>query len=418
MSHPRLDEARLETLATIHTWSEGARRLIDQRLPAALRGTGPGFSQMLDAVQLRVSVSGIRGKSGLTMLVADAVKERGLLTFAKQTGTDPVSYLDGASFPIDRKGNKVRLDETVWELKKFFPFEAAVVENQAIGEYTMRTFNHHIVRPHYLLITNIRRDHQGDIHRKLWGLARAFGRSANPGALVISGEQRADLNDIMRRHAENAGARFAEVSVPADAYVPGIESVSILDRLLDEAFGSGLGTTHKRDLIEGLRERFRWSPTSRRGTVWFHGAEINDVDSTAAILDYLQRDDPRGKVTFVAYFRADRRDRTASFAEYLEREFERGRAESVFMSGPGSQTVASRLHSRGFAATVLPDSPGLAPEFVDRIVKESSCGRIMTIVNAVPPWPRAIAQELAPRQLLPLASVVSTGATPQGVLTR
>lgn len=377
---------------TGHTPEE--RRAIEASLPSRFRGRGEGYRRMLDAVKVRVSVSGIRGKSGLTMLLEKAFRERGYATYAKQTGTDPVSYKDGVAHPIDRRGKKVKLDETMWEMKRFSPYDVAIVENQAITEYTMRVFNRCLVRPHFLVFTNIRRDHQGDIARTLPGLARSFGASANRGSTVVSGEQRPELNDILRHHAEAQGASFVDVSVADEEYVPGIESVAIVDKVLELATGEGLSGAAFEERLTGLRRHFRWWPSSRPGIRWFHGGEINDIDSTAAIRRYLARDEP-GPVTYVAYFRADRRDRTASFVGYLQEALGTGDADRAYVAGPGAGLVARRLSSCGGPVTLLPDDPHRVPEFVDRVARESEGGRVMTIVNAVPPFPKAFAREMS-----------------------
>jgi hypothetical protein len=375
-----------------HTDEE--KRRIEQDLPPGLRGRGAGYRRMLEDISLRVAVDGIRGKSSLTKAVDDELRRRGLTTYAKETGTDPISYDDGTPHPIDRRGEDVTLDETVWEMKSYFPYQAAVVENQAIGGYTMRFFNRRILDPHYLLVTNVRRDHQGDIHRDLEGIARAFGRAANPGSTLICGERRPELRGIVREEATDRGARFVAADVPEDDYVPGLETLAILDALLDDAFDDGLSADRRQRERYHLEQRFSWRDASRPGLRWFPAAEVNDVDSTQAILDHLldQRDVP---VTFVAYFRPDRRDRTASFVPFLRRHLEDGTAEGAYLAGAGAEVVQRRLSDLGDRATVVEADPDRAETIVDQIHDSSQAGHVMTVGNAVPPFPRAIQAELS-----------------------
>lgn len=377
-----------------HTDEE--KRRIEAELPPRFRGRGPGYRRMLQAVDLRVGIDGIRGKSSLTRMVDDALRHRGLTTYAKETGTDPISHHDGTPHPIDRRGEEVTLDETVWEMKRFFPYEAAVVENQAIGGYTMRFFNKRILDPDYLLITNVRRDHQGDIHRTREGIARTFGRSANAGCTVLCGERDPELRRILREHTEARGARFVPAPPPGD-YVPGLENLALLDELLGQAFGERLGEARFERARRELEARFRWREAGRPGLFWFPAADANDVDSTEAILQHL-RDGRHVSVTFVAYFRPKRRDRTASFVPFFRRHLASGSADRVYLAGAGAKVVKRRLGAFGDRVAVLEDDPDRAPEAVDRVAAESRARHVMTVGNAVPPFPRALRRELAPRE--------------------
>lgn len=362
---------------------------VEADLPARLRGRS-GFRSLLESLDLRVGVTGIRGKSSLTRMLDRALRARGWTTYAKVTGTEPVSYADGTPHPIERDG-PVMLDETMWEMKRWWPYEAAVVENQAIGPYTMRSFNELFLRPTHILVTNVRRDHQGDIARSREGIARAFGRSVYPEATVLLGEPDPDLRAILREEAEARGAHVVEASPPSEAYIPALESVTLLDALLEEVTGSGLDAETWTDHVADLQRTFRWKPSSRDGLRWFHGAEINDVDSTLIVLDHLFSQDPR-PITFVAYFRQDRRDRTASFVPFLRREIRRGRTNRVYLAGDGAETVARRLNAPDIV-DVVPDDPSLVPALVDWIARERA-GRVMTLANAAPPFPKALAAEL------------------------
>ncbi|HVM44911.1 MAG TPA: hypothetical protein VM582_03155, partial [Candidatus Thermoplasmatota archaeon] len=209
-----------------------------------------------------------------------------------------------------------------------------------------------------------------------------------------SGEQDPEINAILRACAESRGARFVDVSVPQDEYVPGIESVSILDRVLLDTMGVGLEPREREARLAKLRAHFRWSPSARAGVEWFNGAEINDIDSTLAILRYLDRESPR-PVTFLAYFRKDRRDRTASFVTFFEEVAREGLAEHVFLAGAGANVVARRLRAHRGLTTLLDDGLDTVEESVRRVLDRASGGRVMTVANAVPPWPRAASQLLS-----------------------
>jgi hypothetical protein len=369
------------------------RRAIERRLPPTYRGRR-GWERMLDQTPLRISVSGIRGKSGLTRMVEEALRQRGLSTYAKITGTDPVSYKDGVAHAILRDPRKKSvLEETYWEAKKFWPFEAMVLENQAITPYTMRVFNHVYCRPHRLLITNIRHDHLADIARTLPRMAAAFARSAPPGCAIISGERDLGLRKVMRDEAQARDVRFIDASPRVNRAVPGLESITILDALLRDVNLPGIPKEQMRAHRSRLEDVFRWRETSLEDVHWFHGAEINDVDSTMAAINHIQHK-RRLPVTMVAYLRRDRTDRTASFIPFFERMLNTGRARKVYLAGHGAQQVAKRM--KPLPVAVVEDDVSAVAALAKRLARECRGGGVVTVANAVPPWPRALARALDP----------------------
>lgn len=363
---------------------------IEKALPRRFRGRS-GYRRLLDGVRLRVSVSGVRGKSGLVRMTDQALRARGLSVYAKETGTDPVSYKDGVPHAIPRDPHKKALmEETLWEVKTYWPMDAVVLENQAITPYTMRIFNEGFCRAQYLLVTNVRRDHLGTLGRAPDRIARAFGQSAPPGCVVVSGERDPALRTLIEREANERDARFLNAS-PRQPGLPGLECLTVLDALLWSALGEGLSREEWLRHENELRGRFRWTPSRLHGVKWFDGAEINDVDSTGSVLNYLQRTQPL-PVNFVAYFRRDRLDRTASFVPFLRRALEEGVAVRAYVSGHGSQSVARRLS--GWPVHVIHDRADAVPGLLDRLGRECRDQAVMTIANAVPPWPRAVAAGL------------------------
>lgn len=347
---------------------------------------------MLQRIPLRVSITGIRGKSSLVRLTQDALLDRGFSVYAKETGSQPVSYKDGTPHPIERDQRKrAVLEETIWEVKRYWPVDALVLENQAITPYTMRVFNEQYAQAQYVLLTNIRRDHQADLGRSPRRMAQNFAKSIPEGSVLISGEPKAELQRVMAKEARSRGAQFIDASPHGD-YVPGLESMSVLAAFLEHAVQMPLTNGERLRLHHRRVSRLRWEPSSLPEVTWFHAAEANDVDSTWEIVQHLVRQDPR-PINFVAYFRKDRTDRTQSFVGFLEDAFDRGIARRAYISGHGATTVARRL--RPHAAIVVPDDPDRVSEFVSRLGHECRNEHVVTVGNAVPPWPRALATHLS-----------------------
>src|SRR5207237_706121 len=80
-----------------------------------------------------------------------------------------------------REGARGRLQDA-------WPAGAAVVRNPAPPGPRQRAFHALVVRPHYVLLTNVRSDPAGWRVRPRAIEARAIVRAVTPGAILVSGE--------------------------------------------------------------------------------------------------------------------------------------------------------------------------------------------------------------------------------------
>lgn len=371
------------------------RRAIERRLPRRYRGV-TGYRRMLDDVPLRIAVTGTRGKSGLVVMLERELRARGLATYAKITGYDPISIVDGERHDIVRAGRPgAVLHETMWELKRWWGggYDAVVLENQATSEYTMRVFNQAFARPGHLLIPNVRRDHLAELGRSLEVHARAFVRAAPHGTTIVSAEPDARLKTIMAEATERIGGRFIDVAPDPEELPPGFGRPLLVDATLRDIGLEGLGPARLEVERQRLAETYAWRPSAFEGLDWFDGAGINDVDSTAAVLRWMQQRDAR-RVALFAYFREDRADRTETFRDLFRVALADGTVERVYVSGARAAVVARQLRSFGDRVRVVPDDVSEAIATVRAIAEDCRGGAIMTVANAVPPFSRAVSSVL------------------------
>lgn len=375
--------------------NRGERRAIEGRLPRRYRGVA-GYRRMLDDVPIRIAVTGTRGKSGLVAMLERELRDRNLATYAKITGYDPISIVDGDRFDIVRATRPgAVLHETMWELKRWWGggYDALVLENQATSEYTMRVFNQAFARPRHLLIPNVRRDHLAELGRSLDTHARAFVRAAPRGTTIVSAEPDPRLKAILADATERIGGRFVDVAPDPEELPPGFGRPLLVDATLRDIGLEGLGAARLEVERQRLKDTYTWRPSAHEGLHWFDGAGINDVDSTAAVLRWMQRDDPR-PVSLFAFFREDRADRTATFRDLFEEFLADGSVERVYLSGARAPVVARRLRAFGDRVRVVPADVERATQVVETIAEECRGGAVMTVANAVPPFPRAVSEAL------------------------
>jgi len=268
---------------------------------------GRKHRDLLDMTDIRIDVVGIRGKSSTVHRLSEIFTRRGYNTLAKVTGNRPHLIINGFVIPIERMGPNVTLYENMRGYQEFVPViesytpddrkDIAIFENQAITEYTTRMVNEVFVKPHIVVITNVRQDHLSTLGEDKSEIARAFARSIPKGTVVINCEQNEVLQDYMRTEIEKRGATVRNVVIPKKHI--DLKSMQPSWMELDDC-------------------------------TLFNAAEVNDVESTEMIRQQLAG---KNKILPFVYLRDERRGRSFSFVNYLNYLFEKGYIDEVFIAG-------------------------------------------------------------------------------------
>lgn len=141
-------------------------------------------------IPIRILVNGTRGKTSTTRMIAAALNEAGIRTWAKSTGT--------AAVIIDSEGNetptKRRRGANIREMIPFFRraakdhAQAVVVECMAVRPDLQRALADQLVRPTITLILNNRVDHVDVMGNTEYETAQALANSIRKDALCIAPE--------------------------------------------------------------------------------------------------------------------------------------------------------------------------------------------------------------------------------------
>ena len=273
--------------------------------------------ERVEDTPIRVTVSGVRGKSTVVRWLNEALVERGFETYAKVTGNHAVSYRNLEERPIERDGT-TRLYENERELRRHSPVDAVVAENQGIRAYTTRLANE-LYDPHVVVVLNVRRDHQSTLGATLPDIARTFSRTIPENAHVVSGDRNQAINDYLRRELAKTGTEFSVADPPADspfADVFGARSAFVVDETLRTLGLDPLSPGQIESSVEGLRNEWQWR-RHRGGGLVANGAAMNDIESTELLRQFLVDRLEEPTVTPFVYTRRDRAGRTAAFVHYL-----------------------------------------------------------------------------------------------------
>ncbi|SDY00938.1 Mur ligase [Halopenitus persicus] len=305
---------------------------------------GKRHREFLDNTEIRIVVSGIRGKSSTVKRLDDVFNRRGYDVLTKITGNQPTLIRNGDVIPIDRPGPYTTLYENVNVLREFTPiFDAytpenvAIFENQGITEYTTRLFNQRFVKPHVVVMANVRQDHQDTLGKTRRDIARAFARTIPPDTHVVSGELHPVLHEYMAAEIEQAGGTLTQVSIPEEQRGRiGAETVYAVNDVLRVLDMDPVSEEQLNEYLDAIQPKWVDVP----GGQVFNGAEINDIESTEAIRRALAGEN---YVLPFVYLRADRRSRTASFANYLNTLADRDLIRQARAGGAFTDVFASNV---------------------------------------------------------------------------
>jgi gamma-polyglutamate synthase len=273
-------------------------------------------------IPLRIAVTGTRGKSTVTRLIAAALRGDGRSVLAKVTGSRPVLIgPEGEETEIHRPGPPSILEQkTVLREAARRGCRVLVAEMMSIGPETLRAEARQILRPGVLVVTNARIDHREEMGRTRAAIAATLGRAFFPGATAFIPEE--EMLPAFREAAARANCRL--IAVPAEEAGPAAEFPSnmSLARAVAGFCGADAGLTAAGLAAAapdfGSLRAWRLRPPDLPPGSWAVSLfAANEPDSTAAALQRLVLTRPGLPTRRVAVLalRADRADRTRQWLE-------------------------------------------------------------------------------------------------------
>ena len=309
----------------------------------------------------RIAVTGTRGKSGVTRLVAAGLRASGARVLAKTTGSKPVVILpDGSEREISRVGPpSVREQLRLVSLAAELGVDTLVAEMMSIGAECLAVESGRILRPHVLAVTNVRLDHLDEMGRDRAAVARTLGAAIPAGAEIFipaeesgpvfeaaSGRRGARLHPVAR---DVAGAGpDGESDLPAGEFELNrrlaravLRSLGIDDGTIARGFGSA------RPDPGGLRIRRGTYGRPPRPAICLSLFAANDPESSSLALARALASAPRCGRPLVGLLvlREDRGDRTLQWVRAAAEGFF-GDFAGVFLAGPPARAALRRIRRR------------------------------------------------------------------------
>lgn len=297
-------------------------------------------------IPVRIAVTGTRGKSTVTRMIAAALREAGFTVLAKTTGSKPVLILpDGREEEVVRRGLP-----TILEQKRLVRRAAAlgvramVAEMMSILPECLVAESRYLLQPQFIVVTNVRMDHREEMGRTKPEIARSLSMAIRPGTKVFLLEtERYREIDVA---AQRVGARLIAVENKADG------SFFDQDSRLAAAVTSHLGVS------DGIFQRGISKAAPDFGSLKAWEAELglppmtwtlvsafaaNEPESSQLILAHLRKKlAPHGRpLVGILNFRADRGDRTRQWQEAHRQGFFSG-FRSVYVVGAHVHSLTIR----------------------------------------------------------------------------
>jgi poly-gamma-glutamate synthase PgsB/CapB len=332
----------------------------------------------LNAIPIRVHVNGTRGKSSVTRLIAGALREHGLKTFAKTTGTLPRMIMhDGREYPVYRpfKANIIEQLRIV-SLAAHNDAQALVVECMALRPYLQALTELKFVRATHGVITNARADHldvmgpsEKDVTLALLGTTPVKGklftgeRDYLEEFRVVCEDRQTELNILFSEEIDG----LTEEDMAGFGYVEHKENVALVLKVC-----ASLGVP--RDVA--LRGMWKTRPDPGamseyslnffgRKIVFANGFAANDPESSEKIYQMaLERHQDLERTIMVLNARADRPDRSKQLGEALPAWTQ---ANNYVLMGSGVYVMYRTAIANGMDTSKFVYAEGMP---VDRIFEE------------------------------------------------
>ncbi len=303
----------------------------------------------MQSVPLRIGVTGTRGKSSVTRLIAAILKEAGFKVLAKTTGSKPVLiFPDAEEKEIRRRGTPSILEgKKILSIASKLQVQALVVELMSISPESSFVESRQVLKPKVLVLTNVRLDHLAQMGSTRQSVARSLASSIPEQATVFVPEE--EFFPIFEEAASKLNSKV--IRVPRESPWKGIkieEKSSWLEFEENVCLALAVAEFLGIEKEKALRALKKVNPDFGSLKIWtadlgfpprrFYLASAfaaNDPQSTRFVLSrVMKRINLEDKELIgLLNFRQDRGDRTIQWSQALKQGFFPEFKELIFVGG-------------------------------------------------------------------------------------
>lgn len=338
-----------------------------------------------------MAVTGTRGKSGVTRLIAAGLRESGVRVMAKTTGSKPVLiFPDGSEREIPRAGPaSIREQVRLIRLAAAAGADTLVFEMMSIGAECLAAESRRILRPGILALTNVRLDHLAEMGRRKDEIARSLASAFPEGADVFIPEE--EIYPVFEESAARTASRLHAVGPLASVAGPGAGphlslgdfepnvrlALAILASLGVERETAERGAAGASPDFGGLKVWRGWFGDPPQPAVCVSAFAANDPESSAEALLKIGEEFPvqasRRWIGLLS-LREDRGDRTLQWIRAAGEGFFRDFARVVLLGRPARAALRRIRKSAPPCGTVFSAHDGSSPEALMNLVISAASG--------------------------------------------
>ncbi len=362
------------------------------------------LASKIKKIPLRICITGTRGKSTVTRLIAGILRENSRKVLAKTTGSRPVMiFPDGSEREIQRRGQPSILEgKDVLKTADQIGAQALVVEMMGIRSETMRVESVRLFQPHILVITNVRLDHKEQMGTTKEDVAASFASAIPKKCTVFVPEKEFfqtyekkgnRVNSKIFRAPEEKRKNSVEKENLETFYERDIQlTLSVAEFLDIDRYVALSGIKKSQSDIGSLKAWMSKPGDFPKSCCFISAFAANEPESTAVVLDYLKKEDVLLSKKSIALlsFRKDRGERTFQWISAIEEGF-LSEFDRIFLLGEHAGVAFKKIKSVSKGQDFIIRTAGSPEEITKDAVFQDKESVVVGMGNMVG-WGRQLVQ--------------------------
>lgn len=311
----------------------------------------------IHSIPIRVHINGTRGKSSVTRLIGAALRESGIKTITKVTGTYPRLILeDGSEVGIYRKAGANIIEQlSITRFASKRNAQAIVMECMAVQPQYQWITENKMLHSTLAVITNVRLDHIDVMGYSLPEIATALGNTIPKNQYLLTAEKIVfnKLKEIADKR--NCKIQLAEPDLVTEEEMKGFSYIEHKENVaLALAVSLHLGIERK-TALNGMYKAIPDAGALKLSSVnafnkkinFYNAFAANDPQSTLMIWEKLRAEDElRGIKMILLNTRQDRLDRAKQLTAMVGHEL-KNQFDNLILIGQSSEIVEELSVSNG-----------------------------------------------------------------------
>jgi poly-gamma-glutamate synthase PgsB/CapB len=286
-------------------------------------------NRRLNSIPTRISITGTRGKTTVTRLLASILRESGHIVLAKTTGTEAKYILpDGSEQSIKRVGAPNILEQKKLIRKaSVLKVDFLISEIMSIQPENHRTETQKLLKPNYTIITNFYPDHLDAAPDK--NMALLYANDIHNNSTVIIDKD--DIDQEFKKSISDKKAKIIEVD-PAPLILRNQHKASKLAEVFTCTKENIYAGIQKAEMDKGETRGFTLNRDE--SFIFINLFAANDPISSMQIIEEIIKR-PKWKdfnILGLLSLRSDRAERSIQWLEFLKTDESKIFAE-LFYSG-------------------------------------------------------------------------------------